>query len=95
MLNPAIEVWIVEGELKALSLCLRGVPAVAVGGVWNWANQKRLLPELDWLAQKERVLRILYDSDTRDKPQVAGARYALAWALEIGEASPRLLSCRT
>jgi hypothetical protein len=79
--DPPTGVFIVEGEFKGLALCLAGVPAVAVGGVWNWANQQRLLPELGLLAAHGRELYILFDSDTRDKPQVAAARYALARAL--------------
>jgi hypothetical protein len=86
--DPTIAIFIVEGELKALSLCLAGVPTVAVGGVWNFANQRRLLPELEALAAKERSLPILFDSDTRDKPQVAGARYALARALLNAKGKP-------
>ena len=70
------ELVIVEGELKALSLCLHGVLAVAVGGVWNFANNKLLLPELRQLASG-RNCRVLFDSDAKDKPQVLGARAQL------------------
>ena len=40
--RPEIPVAVVEGELKALSLCCAGVPAVGIGGVWNWLLHKEL-----------------------------------------------------
>lgn len=85
------DVFVVEGELKALSLCLADILAVAVGGGWNFANKRQLLPELEKFAEGGRRLFILYDSDTRDKPQVAGARYALARALTDAGGKPSFI----
>jgi hypothetical protein len=79
--DPPTPVVVVEGELKALSLCLRGVEAVGIGGVWNFARQRVLLPELVDLAKHGREMLILFDSDAGDKPQVCAARFALAQAL--------------
>ena len=79
--DPKIPVIIVEGELKALSLCLAGVLAVAIGGVWNWSLHKGLLPELQKLAAQQRCLYIGFDSDTENNQKVKAARYSLAKAL--------------
>jgi hypothetical protein len=79
--DPKIPVFIVEGELKALSLTLAGVPAVALGGVWNYLTHKALLPELKQLAEGGRPTWIAFDSDTEDKSEVKRARYNLARAL--------------
>ena len=81
--NPKVPVAIVEGELKALCLCLAGVEvtAVAIGGVWNWVRNKQLLPDLARLAAGGRDILIIFDSDTEDKPQCSGARYWLAKAM--------------
>ena len=35
-LEGAAEVWITEGELKALAGTVRGLPAAALAGVYNW-----------------------------------------------------------
>ena len=85
-----LPVGIVEGEFKALSLCLAGVPAVGIGGVWNWLRNKELLPVLARLAKQREIL-ILFDSDTDDKPLCAGALYHLAKALMDAGATPRIL----
>lgn len=64
---------ITEGELKALAAYQRGLPCVALSGIWNWkigsqvecfklSDRDSLLPELkrDWCGQ---TLILLYDSD--------------------------------
>ena len=64
---------ITEGELKALAAAQRGIPCVALSGVWNWitgsivegwklSDRDSLLPELkkDWRGQS---LILMYDSD--------------------------------
>lgn len=90
--DPRIEVFIVEGELKALSLTLAGVPAVGLGGVWNYLLNKELLPELRQLAEGGRSLFIAFDSDTESKDQVKRARFNLANLLLKQRADPRWLT---
>src|ERR1035441_8187635 len=80
--NATQAIAVVEGELKALSLCLAGLPAVGIGGVWNWQNSaKELRPEPAQFAANRRSILIVFDSDAADNPLVDGARYALARAL--------------
>lgn len=45
------EIWITEGELKALAGSLRGLPVVALPGIWNW----RSTPENADLYGEERI----------------------------------------
>ena len=89
--DPTIDIFIVEGELKALSLSLAGIPAVGLGGVWNWKLNKELLPELRRLAEG-RTIYIAFDSDIEDKPEVAGARFWLARELMEKRSHPRIVS---
>ena len=64
---------ITEGEFKALAAAQRGIPCVALSGIWNWKvgvivegwklpDRDSLLPELkrDWSGQS---LILVYDSD--------------------------------
>ena len=64
---------ITEGEFKALAAAQRGIPCVALSGIWNWkvgvivegwklSDRDSLLPELkkDWRGQS---LILMYDSD--------------------------------
>lgn len=89
--DPEILVYIVEGELKALSVCLAGVPAVALGGVWNYSLNKELLPELRRLAEGGRPIYIAFDSDAEDKPGVAAARHWLMRTLLDQRGQPAIV----
>ena len=64
---------ITEGEFKSIAAAQRGIPCVALSGVWNWkvgasiegwklSDRDSLLPELkkDWNGQS---LILMYDSD--------------------------------
>jgi len=78
-LARAQEIWITEGELKALCGSLQGLPVVALGGVWSWRtageeaslladgeklkDSEALLPELAQVDWNGRKIILLYDSD--------------------------------
>ncbi|MFX0203032.1 MAG: hypothetical protein ACFFCW_43570, partial [Candidatus Hodarchaeota archaeon] len=34
--NPTTELFIAEGEKKALKGCQEGLPCLGIGGLWNW-----------------------------------------------------------
>lgn len=82
--DPAIELIITEGELKAACACKCGYPTIGLGGVYNWrsARQKQeLLPILDrfdWLGRK---VVICFDSDAMSNPMVRMAASRLAYIL--------------
>jgi putative DNA primase/helicase len=40
------EISIVEGEKKALKASQEGISCIGLGGLWNWLEAGRLLPEL-------------------------------------------------
>jgi hypothetical protein len=78
-LIQAQEIWITEGELKALCGFLQGLPIVALGGVWSWrtsgpeaellangeklSDSESLLPELAQINWSGKKVTLLYDSD--------------------------------
>ncbi len=85
LFNPGVdlfqagELWIVEGELKALCGHAQGLPVVGLSGVYNWrtsgpeaellANGEKLkdgealLPELAQVDWSGKKINLLYDSD--------------------------------
>ena len=78
-ISQAQDLWITEGELKALCGFLRGLPVVALGGVYNWRtsgpeaellaegeklkDEEALLPELAQVNWSGKKVTLLYDSD--------------------------------
>lgn len=95
------EVWLTEGELKALCAAQRGANCAAVGGIWNWKtvggaegadDEETLLPALnrDWSG---RCAVLWYDSDIRDDHPGRDAFYRLAEQLyRLGAAEVRVLN---
>jgi putative DNA primase/helicase len=70
--DPTCELLITEGEKKALAATQFGFPCIGLVGVYGWQPkcQKRLLPELERTAWRGRQVRIAYDSDINEKPEV-------------------------
>lgn len=77
---------ICEGEKKTLALNQAGIPAVGIGGVWNWCQkgegykkpkESRPIADLD-LVNWRRPLTIIFDSDGHDNPLVRLAAFRLA-----------------
>lgn len=74
--DPSKPVTLTEGEKKALSACLAGVPTVAIGGVDSYRSSGRhvaLLPELELLCRGGRTITVVYDSDVMAKRGVQSA----------------------
>lgn len=88
--NPSQYVVATEGEKKALSLAMLGVPCIGLGGVYNFKDTTTdaLLPDLVALAQSGRVIVICYDSDAEDNPNVRHAELALVAELQRRGGSP-------
>jgi hypothetical protein len=85
LFNPGVdlknihEIWITEGELKALKGFLEGLPTIALSGVYNWRtsgeqadlladgeklkDDEALLPELAKVNWNGKKVTLLYDSD--------------------------------
>ena len=88
------DLWITEGELKALAGSLLGLPIAALGGVWSWrtsgeeasllANGEKLkddealLPELAQVNWDGKKVTLLYDSDIVPGHKARDAFFRLA-----------------
>jgi len=77
--DPDKPLWITEGQKKADALASRGVIALALLGVWNFKGRNSFggvsfLADFDYVAFKNRDVRIVFDSDLMTK---AGVRKAL------------------
>ena len=93
-------VVIAEGEKKAAKGCQEGLPALSIGGVWSWrtklANGERLLlPELEQIIWKGRIVELVPDSDAwrSDKKirDILSGFYALGMELTQRGATVRLV----
>lgn len=76
-------ILITEGEKKALACCLQEVPAIGLGGVFNFMVGDELLPELDSVAWDGREVYICFDSDAATNPQIQAAEGRLATELSL------------
>jgi hypothetical protein len=72
------DLWIVEGEKKAAAVCKLGLPALAIGGVWNWLLDGSAIEDFALFNFQWRKSIILFDSDAEYKTQVHLARERLA-----------------
>ncbi len=84
VLDPAAELLLTEGPLKALALVQAGFVGVAVQGVWNWKvkGTDELLPDLAAVPLAGRVVHVVFDfdakPDTREHVDLAERRLARA-----------------
>jgi hypothetical protein len=77
---------ICEGEKKTLALNQAGIPAIGIGGVWNWfqkgegykkPNESRPISDLDRVNWR-RPVTITFDSDAHSNRNVRLAAFRLA-----------------
>lgn len=76
--DPRIPLWITEGQKKADALVSAGLTAIALLGVWNFKGKNEsggvtLLADWDFIALKDRDVRIVFDSDVMRKREVQAA----------------------
>lgn len=76
--DTTIPICITEGEKKALSSCLAGVPTIGLGGVFNFMNEGDLLPALRGIEWKGRTTFLTFDSDAATNPMILTAEARLA-----------------
>lgn len=94
--DPGEPLFITEGVKKVDSLASRGVCAIALTGVWNFKGTNALggntlLADWDYIALKERICYIVFDSDVTTKPQVKKAMDRLSEHLFRKGAKVRIL----
>ena len=64
--DPAIPLYIVEGEKKALKGAQEGLPCIGLPGLWNWSNGKgELIHDFGLLHLQGRTVYIVPDNDWR------------------------------
>jgi hypothetical protein len=82
------ELWVTEGAKKADALATHGRLAINLSGVWNWGKKRKrggakygrpeLLPDWKDVPLEGRRVYLAFDSDYREKPNVALAMMRLA-----------------
>ena len=78
LFDPEIEITIVEGIKKADALVSRGMPTVAITGVWNWLSEGEPIADMMEIPVKGRRVNICFDSDMLYNPNVQEAARRLA-----------------
>ncbi len=74
----------VEGEKKAIALCRAGIPAVAIGGVFNFTEGSAPLHSgLVGIAAMCQDIFILFDSDAATNPKIQMAEWRLSGQLAL------------
>lgn len=81
--DPSAALLIVEGEKKALAATVAGFPTIGLGGVYNYMERGRLLPELERIRCKGRKVYIVFDSDAAHNPHIQAAEARLAAELSM------------
>jgi uncharacterized protein DUF3854 len=76
--EPEVEITFVEGIKKADALVSRGIPAVAITGVWNWLSDGEPIPDMLEIPVGGRRVNICFDSDMLHNPNVQYAARRLA-----------------
>jgi P4 family phage/plasmid primase-like protien len=75
--NPVAGLIITEGVKKADALASRGIPVVALTGVWNWRNKEGTLGDWEDIPLVGRHVSVCFDSDAPTNPQVRHAMIRL------------------
>jgi hypothetical protein len=93
--NPNVPVWFTEGVKKVDALATQGACAVGLTGVWAFKGKNILggttvLADFDYIALKERLGYLVFDSDSTSNPQVALALNRLAEHLKRKGAKVRI-----
>lgn len=75
------QVYVTEGEFKALKATQDGFYCVALPGVWAWKRKLHeksiVVSDFERVAWRGRVVVVVYDSDAAEKPPVAWAEHEL------------------
>jgi hypothetical protein len=97
--DPAVSLYVTEGEKKALKLTQEKFPTIALGGIWNFRTRgtpaDQLIPDLELTAWKGRIVRFVPDSDAWANDQVLCAVYCLGRLLEMRGATVLIVKLPT
>ena len=74
-------ITLTEGVKKADAAWSRGAACVSITGVWMFLTDRLVMPDLDEIALRGRVVHIVFDSNVTRKPSVAEALLRFCAAL--------------
>jgi len=80
--DPSIPLAWTEGEKKAARLDQEGQPTVGMGGLWNWLQEGKPIPDMDRIIHADRKEILFPDSNVWTKPELTKAVYAHGKELE-------------
>lgn len=89
--NTEDDIYITEGEFKAMAACMRDYPCIGLGGVWSFRMGDSgyfFLPELEKINWVKRRVFIVYDSDLISNEKVCNSLNVLAEELYERGAMP-------
>lgn len=93
--DPAVQIAITEGELKAACATKHAMPCIGLGGVYSFKSTKKKLPLLPIFYDfvwKDRYVMMAYDSDAHSNPMVVKARSELCQELLALGALPYIVN---
>ncbi len=73
---------ITEGEKKSLAVSKAGWACVGIGGIWNFAKEGMLIPDLKAIPWTGRIVRLIPDSEVWQREDLLLAVFRLARLLE-------------
>jgi hypothetical protein len=71
--DASTPLYFTEGVKKSDAAWSRGVACVSITSVWMFLNGRLVVPDLDEIALRDRVVRVTFDSDVARKDAVAEA----------------------
>lgn len=86
---------IIEGEKKSLAVTKAGWRCVGIGGIWNFAVDGELIPDLKAIQWRERIVRLVPDSDVWQREDLLPAVYRHARLLEAEGATVQIVKLPT
>ena len=94
--NPGVPLWITEGVKKVDSLASHGCCAIGLTGVWGFKGKNEfggttILADFDYITWRERLVYMVFDSDSATNPQVDKALQRLSGHLNLKGAKVRIL----
>ncbi|MDD5094199.1 MAG: DUF3854 domain-containing protein [Dehalococcoidia bacterium] len=94
--DPTVPLFITEGTKKVDSLVSHQACAIGLNGVWGFKGRNQFggttfLADFDYIALKDRLVYIVYDSDITTKPQVRKAMERLADHLKRKQADAKIV----
>jgi hypothetical protein len=79
--DPSVTLYFTEGNKKGDAAWSRSLPCVSLPGVWQFVHEKLVVPDLDEIHLKNRLVRVVYASDVTRKRSVKQVLFRLCESL--------------